>query len=221
MIPKTHQEIFNSYIINFLDLYKLLAACLLSVFVPQFCEDTGTTCTFNENFQNLSIYNIIVLVINFITLFMYINLNYVQQKREVYFITHLEVNKNIADNALNKSILTHSRILNRVSDHNNLVYNYSIYTLLCFSINVLLSCILVFYYFYDGFRSVTTMVTNVLLVSHKLYTTISISHRCINSPQISAISIGLTGPVQYNDIDEAYTLKTNPELTQSIEQTTI
>lgn len=152
---------------------------------------------------------------------MYIILNYAQQKREVYFITHLEVNKDIADSALNKSILTHSHILSRVSDHNNLVYKYSLYTLFCFTINVALSCILIFVYFYDGFRSITSMVTNVLLVSHKLYTTITISRQCINSTQISAISIGLSEPVQYNDIDESYRLKLINEGKPNIQLTTL
>jgi hypothetical protein len=218
MFSKDSQEILVAYLSTAIECYKVFIACLFSIFVPQYCPETGSTCTLKENFSNLDRFNEFVIVFNFINLGLFIYLYYCQNSRETYFITHLEANKNIADNGLKTSLKekTHTanevssrpsvreRIMDRVVSHNTHFYKMVKFTMAVFYINVVFSSILVFYYFYDGFRSVTVLVTNVLLVSQKLYQTLSISSTSCNLETPMALSTTLLEPVSYNDVDKKY-----------------
>ena len=61
------KELIQSYAVSFLEAYKVLMACLLSIFVPQYCPETNQTCTLKENFSNLSMYNEFVITLTFPT----------------------------------------------------------------------------------------------------------------------------------------------------------
>ena len=204
------KELLISYVSTFIECYKVFIACLLVVFVPQYCEKTKTTCTFYENFSDLTMFNEFVLTFNFLTLAFFIYTYYVQSKRETYFITHLEINKNLPDNNLEKSLENYQKIFNRVTYYNNLIYKYSIFSSIVFYINTLFSSILIFHYYYDGFRSVTTLITSVLLVSQKLYQLYSISYDCRKNimsgsekPEL-ALSLVRLEPISFNDVDPNY-----------------
>lgn len=103
------KEYIQLIISNAVEIFKVFMACLLSVFVPQHCPETGTTCTLKDNFNNLSIFNEFVVVFNFITLFIFLNLYRVQNKRETYMISHLDINPEISDNALEESLKNHQK----------------------------------------------------------------------------------------------------------------
>ena len=51
------KEYIQLIISNAVEIFKVFMACLLSVFVPQHCPETGTTCTLKDNFNNLSMFN--------------------------------------------------------------------------------------------------------------------------------------------------------------------
>lgn len=204
MFSKDTQEILVAYLSTAIECYKVFIACLFSIFVPQYCPETGQTCTLKENFSNLTRFNEFVIVFNFFNLGLFIYLYYLQNTRETYFITHLEANKNIADNGLKTSLKEKTHIMERVVKHNNSFYKTVKATMAVFYINVVFSSVLIFYYFYDGFRSVTVLVTNVLLVSQKLYQTLSISSTSCNLETPMALSTTLLEPVSYNDIDKKY-----------------
>ena len=200
------KEIFISYVSTVLEFYKIFMACLLVIFVPQYCEDTKTTCTFKQNFENLSRFNEFVIFYNFATLAAFIYLYYIQSKRETYWITHLEVNKDKPDNGLQESLSgneKYDKILNRVKYYNNLIHSITKRAIVNFYINALFSSILILYYYYDGFRSVTTLITSILLVSQKLYTTFTISSECIRDKPI-ALSLTRLEPISFNDVDPDY-----------------
>ncbi len=212
-ISQDNKEIFISYVSTVLEFYKILMACLLAIFVPQYCEDTKTTCTFKQNFQNLSKFNEFVLFYNFATLTTFSYLYYIQSKRETYWITHLEVNKNKADNGLHESLTQHNHekhksILNKVIYYNTLINKLTKGAVINFYMNALFSSILIFYYYYDGFRSVTTLITSVLLVSQKLYSTYVISSECLKDKPL-ALSLVRLEPISFNDVDPDYLLKNN------------
>jgi hypothetical protein len=204
MLSKDKQEILITYLSTAIECYKIFIACLFSIFVPQYCPETGTTCTLKENFSNLNRFNEFVIVMNFLNLGLFIYLYYTQNKRETYFITHLESNKNIADNGLKESLKNKSYILDRVVEYNNKFYKIVKISTAVFYINVTFSSILIFYYYYDGFRSATVLITNVLLVSQKLYQTVLISGNSCNLDKPMALSTTLLEPVSYNDIDQKY-----------------
>jgi hypothetical protein len=213
IINKDSKELFISYVSTIIECYKVFVACLLVVFVPQYCEETKTTCTLKDNFSNLSRFNEFVLFYNFFTLIFFIYLYYIQSKRETYFITHLEINPNKPDNSLKENLSDHSKILNKVSLLNRIVFNIIKFCTINFYINVVFSSILIFYYYYDGFRSVSTLLTSVLLVSQKLYNTYSIINKsCVSNGsqnessenKILALSLSQLEPVSFNDIDPQY-----------------
>ncbi len=202
------KEIIQSYALTAVECFKVFLACLLSVFVPQSCPNPDNpkeshTCTLQENFSDLTQFNKFVVAFNFITLFSCIIFYYFQSSRETYFITHCEVNKNVPDNGLETSLKNYDRILGRVRDKNENLYLSTVITFYVFLANVVFSSVLIYYYFYDGFRSVTALLTNVLLVIGKLYSTWDICAQSRGKPTL-ALSATRNEPVSYNDIDPEY-----------------
>ena len=202
------KEIIQSYALTSVECFKVFIACLLSVFVPQACSNPDNpkeshTCTLAENFSDLTQYNKFVIAFNFITLFSCLMFYYFQSSRETYFITHCDVNKNVADNGLETSLKNYDRILGRIRDKNDNLYLSTIVTFYVFCANIVFSSVLIFYFFYDGFRSVTGLLTNVLLVIGKLYSTWDICAHSRGKPTL-ALSTTRTEPVSYNDIDPDY-----------------
>ncbi len=182
---------------------KIVMATLLSVFVPQYCSDTNTTCTFSQNFSDLSRFNEFVLFVNFLTLALFIKLILVQNKREAYLISHLDESKDYPANSLEENIKSYPRILSRVKTHNRKLKKYTNCIIVLFTFNVFFSSILIFYFFYDGFRSVSTLLSNVLLVSSKLYNLYKISKECNQFKTIAMSSIHQT-TISYNIPDKQY-----------------
>ena len=85
-VDNDHKELTSTWMMTLAEAYKVLMACLLSVFVPQLCPETGTTCTLKENFSDLTPYNVFVLLFNFWSLSSFLYLYYMQKKREAYII---------------------------------------------------------------------------------------------------------------------------------------
>lgn len=197
------KEYIQLIISNAVEIFKVFMACLLSVFVPQHCPETGTTCTLEDNFNNLSIFNEFVVILNFITLFVFLNLYRVQNKRETYMISHLDINPDISDNALEESLKNHQKILGRISGLNYKLYKWTIGCIICHILNAVFSAVLIFYYYYDGFKSVTTLLTNFLLVSNKLYLCYDVSDSSIR-PKTKALSCNKSEYSSYNDVDKKY-----------------
>ena len=200
------KEYIQLFISNAVEIFKVFMACLLSVFVPQHCPETGTTCTLKDNFNNLSMFNEFVVAFNFITLFVFLNLYRVQNKRETYMISHLDINPEIPDNALEESLKNNQKILGRISGLNRNLYKLTIGCIICHIINTVVSAVLIFYYYYDGFKSVTTLLTNFLLVCNKLYLCYDVSDKSI-SPKTRALSCNKSEYASYNDIDKKYVEK--------------
>ena len=202
------KEIGSAVLSTIVEGVKIAMATLLSVFVPQYCErepplENGT-CDLKENFTNLTQFNVFVVAWNFITLGLFIHLSYIINKREAYFIQHLDASKDHSVNSFETNCASRPRIVLRVKEFNKKLMSSIKYTLGFFICNIAFSCILIFYYFYDGFRSVTTLLGNVLLVSNKLYSLHEIGSECSNGAYILALSTVKQEPISYNVLDEAY-----------------
>jgi len=199
------KEILSSAGTSILDSIKVVMATLLSIFVPQYCETTGTTCTLQENFQDLTSFNVFVIAWNFITLGMYSWMLLIQNKRESYFISHLDESRDDAYNSFTENMKEYPTIKRRVKEYNDTLHSYAIVTIILFTLNVLFSGILIFYYFYDGFRSISTMLANVLLVSSKLHFLYNTLNECRQAKML-ALSTIHQNPVSYNTVDDAYAI---------------
>jgi hypothetical protein len=210
MFTTNQKERFAYIGFLFQEAFKVLVSCLLSIFVPQYCEETNTTCTIYQNFQDLSPFNIWVIIFNFMTLSIFIYLYWFESQREFYFIKKLDNDPNYPDDNL-ESTLAHS-----TDDHEelkkdkteikdtigqlNLKYDKIIsISITMFILNAIFSSLLIFIWFYDGFRSVSSMITNLLLISNKLYKNWSIVS---SSKKVSAVSTSLNEPISYNVLDK-------------------
>lgn len=182
---------------------RISMATLLSIFVPQWCDDTQTTCTIQQNFSSLSPFNVFVIVFNFVSLLIFIKLTYIINDREIFFRGKLEESRDQPYNSFLDNLQSHPDIVNDVKKYNLSLNKWTKRTLGIYVVNLIFSCILIFYYFYDGFRSITTMVANVLLVSGKLHSLIDICNEC-NKDKPLALSVLDTQQVSYNTIDPLY-----------------
>lgn len=202
-IDNDHKELSSTWAATVAEGYKVVMACLLSVFVPQYCPDTQATCTFKQNFSDLTPYNIFVLFFNFWTLSLFLYLYYLQNKREAYLISHLDADRNHTVSSFATNLKEYPRIISRVNEQNNQLYKLTRLAMKMFSVNIVFSAVLVFHYYYDGFRTVTTLVANVLLVSSKLFNMDQVLKGCISDVPL-ALSTYRTAPVAYNVVDENY-----------------
>ena len=197
------KEVMSTVGTTMIEGIKVAMATLLSIFVPQFCEETGSTCTLQENFSNLSTFNEAVIVWNFLTLGLFCVLSYVQTKREAYFISHLDENLEQPYNSFMKNCKSYPKIVHRVKQHNDNLYLWSYLVVVAFIVNIIISSILVFYYFYDGFRTATTLLANVLLVSNKLYSYWDVCTKCRQSRMLALSTVKMI-PASFNCIDGEY-----------------
>jgi hypothetical protein len=203
-INKDSKELMSAYATSIVEGYKIFLACLLSIFVPQHCPETNATCTLKENFINLTTFNEFVLVYNFLTLGLFLYLYWLQSRRETYLITHLDADKKQAITSFVSNCEGYPKILNKILHYNRWLLTILKITAVFFVTNVVFSAILVGYYYYDGFRTSTTLIANVLLVSSKLYSLYGIMQEC-NAPTMPlALSTYQLMPVGYNVIDADY-----------------
>ncbi len=205
ILEDTKTEKITSIGTSSLEMVKIAMATLLSIFVPQYCPETGTTCSLQDNFSNLTKFNELVIVWNFITLGYFIKLLYVSNKRENYFIKTLDESHDEPYNSLVENMHLYPLVLRTVEEH-NFKFRKTVYvTTFLFIFNILLSSLLVFNDYYDGFRTATTLIANVLLVSQKLYSYHYLINECCK-PKQQALSAVFNKPISYNVIDDKFML---------------
>jgi hypothetical protein len=187
----------NAFIIVLIEIYKVLAASLLILFVPQKCDDH--VCSYEENFESDSNTYTGGLVINFLTLALFMVLYGIEIKRENRLITYLEVNiakpsDNVSvGNALNhlplekkQAILSLDKIYNKLGKC----------SIVLFVANSILSGLIVYNYYLDS-QTTTTFITNIFFMSGKIYDV----YVNVNTEENVFYSAYLKTKVQYNDVD--------------------
>ena len=215
MISQDTKEYLTSWGISVIESYKVILACLLNIFVPQYCPETGTTCSLKENFTNLTDFNIFVIVFNFFTLASFIWLYSVQNRREAYLIKKLDVDHNFAVNDFLKNCKQYSSVVRKVEVYNDKLKGITQLTSVIFICNSVLSAVLVCYFYYDGFRTATSLLANLLLITSKLATLLSIMSDCCQNPPL-ALSTYRQSPVGYNVMDPDEVKKHDTELATTI-----
>jgi hypothetical protein len=196
-----------------LEAFKVVMACLLSLFVPQKCAgkpldpdpalQVDHDCGINENLQDLSGFNKFVVTWNFLTLGVFILHYSLVYRRESWMITFLDEDDNEADNNLalegSKLLKPYPGIANDLMTVNKRVLITSVLGIIFLVVNIIASAWLLFREYYAGFRTVTTYITNVLLVVGVLKTTISNAYAGLQHHL--ALSCVHFEPVSYNVVD--------------------
>lgn len=206
MISEDNSQRFKSILSIFSNGYKVLMAALLSVFVPQKCPESPTNeCSISDNFKDLIPYNIVVIVVNFLTLASFLIFYGIEYYRENWCIEYLDIDENKPMTNLKTEIEEYPEFKNELVNINYLYY-ISSYTLLGLNIvNFVMSSVLIYHFYYLDFKSISVMITYFLLVSDKLFTTIATSKK--SYLEIMPNSAYMNGPVVFNIVDKDYAQK--------------
>jgi len=211
MTHNTYESI-KSFGIFCMQMFKVVMASLLSLFVPQVCPadpehgfDTSHSCTDKENMGQtspLTTFEFAVLIWNFITLGFALLHYILVLRREKFLIEYLDVDENLPVANLPHVVNQYPLIDTLLLKINILVFVSSLWLCALFVINAILSGIMIFRDYYDGFRSVTVFVTNMALMETVLETTLL--HAYIGFQRKMAYSCFDFDAISFNTIDKRY-----------------
>jgi len=205
-------------------LFKTVMACMLTLFVPQWCPTYSDDvppqiieeheCTMEDNFTDLDQMNQVALGWNFFTLFLCFIHYYLVWRREKVFIEWLDEDPTVTNDYLVRKnrrgqtvIEMYPKIEAAVRKNNTAVLVISIAVLLSFVVNIILSGIVCFRDWYAGYRTVTVFLTNVSLTVSVLLT--QANHAYTGVKTGIALSMFKSDPAVYNAIDRR--LRKDPE----------
>ena len=187
-----------------LQIYRVGMGTLLSVFVPQKCNED--VCTLTKNINNEEIFHKFVFYFNIITLCMFL-LNYIiELKREYWCIKYLDIDPNVPDNSLKQLINKEVKLDKQMDKFNKIYYRSCIITLLTYVCNAGLSLKLIIDNYYNS-STLTSYCTFILLISLKLYNSMVISYNSVHYDKM--MSAFLCEYTSYNIIDKDYKSETN------------
>jgi hypothetical protein len=198
---KNNSDIFNTAISN--DIVLLSMPSILAI--SNTINGTAVVshmCTFNENFVNLIDYNTFVLAFNFITLGYFIYLYYIELKRETWLINNFDYDKEKTDENILTLKDTFPEVMDNLQKHN---YKYMLtykYLFILYIINFVSSAVLVLYFYYYDYRTITTLITNVALCSNKIRIGRNISRKSYEKEY--AYSYYNSKNLSFNVIDHRY-----------------
>lgn len=198
-----------------LEAFKVFMACLLSLFVSQKCNDHD--CSLSEKFNEETTYARVVLTSNFITLFVFLIGYNIEYMREQFIIHHFNDNSKLPDDNIGKILEPYPHITKQLKMWNERFYYMTVGSIGFGVSNFIVSGIFICTTHYNGMRTVTSLVTNILLVSNTVSSNYRISNKCHN--QLLALSSSRLEPISYNDIDKRLLGKlilSNPEKNKKI-----
>ena len=187
--------------------YKVIMGSMLSLFVPQLCENEEV-CTISDNLlhHDNDVFHQVTLGFNFLSVLLFIGVYVIELKRENWCVKYLDIDHNIPDNNLESIIKDKPDLLLPLSKHNTLYFKSIFITSIIYSINLVLSSILI-YDNYAGIPSVTSYMSYVVLILLKIYNSLFISYDSMkNNKALSAYIIEFTS---YNKIDVDHAHKYN------------
>lgn len=209
--------------------YTVIIGSFYCLFVPQACPDKvffsnstsvpKHTCSLSENFTDLTTYNWVVLIFNAVTAAVLLVAFGYEYYREDWMVDQFDADESKPDNNLEKEIELYPEIKQKFIE---ISYRYHVLFLLTavFNIvNMVLSAILIFYYYYDGNQSITTFITNTIIIVTRLSKSIKMSQ--INKERIKAESVFLTEQVEFNIVGNIPTPVSSPASTKHSTELTV
>ena len=217
------------------DAFKILMASMLSVFIPQGCPQTGdntdlfiehfpgkpvpdyingtytekTVCTFKDNFTDLIDYNSFVLAFNFITLCYFIYLYWIELRRERWMISHFDYDKEKPDENILTLKTDYPDIMEKLQKHNHKYMLTYKYLHILYIANFLFSAILVLYFYYLDFRTITALITNTALCTNKIRVGRNVAYSSYHNEH--AFSFYNTKNISFNVIDPRFRIEDDPD----------
>ena len=185
-----------------LELYRMLTSSLLILFVPQSCK--GNLCSISDNLKwnpRHHTYNFSICL-NFITLFVFSTLYYVELKRENRLIKYLDVNPDMpsSNEAVRKTLENISvEKKNKILSVDKYYQHISYFSIGIFIFNSIVSSYVISHY-YMGSQTTTSLITSLLFMVTKLLNIYHIS----NTEENIFYSSYMKTLVQFNDLDKSH-----------------
>ena len=183
----------------FLQFYKILTGTMLTLFIPQNCEEQ--ICTITENYENKDIYHKITLYWNILTLFSFIITYFYELKRENWSIKYLDIDYNLPDNNL-KSVIIKEPKLDKQMDKMNIYYkNIVSITMFLYFVNLCLTIRLLNINYHSS-STLSCFVSFSLLVMMKLYNSFTVAYNSVKNDKMT--SAYMSEFVSFNVLDSDY-----------------
>ena len=184
-----------------------MLATLLTIFVYQLCSNLDGTlrdCTFKDNFINLTTFNLAAVIINFLTLGVFIGFYILEYYREHKCIKYLDIDDNMSTNNLKYEIMAYPKIEKKLNNLNIHYRNYSFAMFIMNILNIIVSSIIIYHY-YGGYKSIVGMLSETFLIVDKLYNSINIAYKSVK--EILPYSAYMKDYIIFNTIDRKYKSK--------------
>ena len=182
-----------------LQFYKIVTGTMLTLFIPQNCEEQ--ICSITQNIENDNRYHKIALSWNIMTMMSFFIMYIFELKRENWSIRYLDIDNDKPDNAL-KSVIVKEKVLDKRMDLLNLYY----YRIVNFTIFMnMINIGLVFKILYNDYHSQSTVscfVSFSLLILMKLYNSFSVAYQSVKNDKM--MSAYMSEFVSYNVLDSDY-----------------
>ena len=194
--------------------YKVIMGSLLILFVPQKCEDlldnSGSSdnsynsdsaiCAVSDNLNKKDdLFHDITLGFNFLCVFLFFIMYFVELRRENWCVKHLDINHNYPDNHLDDIIDKKPELKMELRKKNNRYFKITSITSGFYLINLILSSIII-YTNYVGIQAVTSYMSYVVLILLKIYNSLFISYTSLKGDK--ALSGYITEFSSFNVFDE-------------------
>lgn len=179
-----------------IELSRIVVSSLLVIFVPQDCG--ATTCSIKENFEDLTGLNKTAVGFNFITLGFLLIMYLVIYKREKFLIYRMDENAKLPKTNCADVFAKNPEIEAGVIWYNRLMFWWAICAALSYAINMIISGVVIFGEYYDGYQSAIQYIVNSCLCLYLIYRSI------IHSKSKLVLSNTSFLPIAYNDVDQDY-----------------
>jgi hypothetical protein len=182
-----------------LELYRVLVASFLILFVPQLCVDHVCSITENAQTGEDPLYNA-GFIMNCITFTAFCLMYYFESSRERKLIAYMDVNsKEPCDNESVGKLLVSLPESKRetILFYDKMYCKTGYLALTCFIVNTILSGLVVYKYYLDD-QTTTTFITSILFMIQK----IADVYATVNTERNIFYSAYLRGKIQYNDVDK-------------------
>ena len=199
--------------IFFLQVYKVTTGTMLSLFIPQSCDDR--ICSLSENYENTEPYHQVVFYWNALSMFTFFTYYLIELRREEWAIKYLDINNDKPDNSL-KEIIRMEPVLDKKMDSLN-IYYYNFLRLNCvvYFMNICLS-IRMINESYHSSSTLSCFFSFVLLVLMKLYNSVIVARASVKDDKM--MSAYMCEFVSYNVLDKDYVESKEASLLQELDE---
>lgn len=191
---------FNVLINILFEFYRVISCSLLIMFIPQKCGNN--ICSINDKLKWNSLFYGISLIYNFITLFIFCFLYFLEMRRENVLIKYLDVNPGLPYHKSDVEKLLDLLPTDKKQKIMYVHYYYQKYAnimIYVYTANAILSGLVISKYRIPN-QTLSTFITYILFILIKLNNVYSIA----NTEEYTFYSAYLTTNMQFNDIDQKY-----------------